>query len=240
MIILNSARAAVDMLDKKSAIYSDRPTLQMGGELVGWKNTLVLLPYGDRFRRYRRIFYSLIGSQATMKQYHPPQELETRRFLRRVLSKPEELAAHVRKYVTMFFSPNSVFNVFSELPEPSSCASLTDMKSKRTMIHSFDLQIKPLSNFRLPRKPEPSSWTWFLLVRPFVQYFIRISELIGGASPAVRYVPDWFPGAGFKQRAKAWAATLQEMVEQPHNFVKQQVVGVLLLFRPSLFSNFSV
>lgn len=103
MIILNSARAAVDMLDKKSAIYSDRPTLQMGGELVGWKNTLVLLPYGDRFRRYRRIFYSLIGSQATMKQYHPPQELETRRFLRRVLSKPEELAAHVRKYVTIFF-----------------------------------------------------------------------------------------------------------------------------------------
>ena len=26
-----------------------RPVLWMGGELVGWKNTLVLLPYGDIF-----------------------------------------------------------------------------------------------------------------------------------------------------------------------------------------------
>ncbi len=29
------------MLEKKSVIYSDRPVLQMGGELVGWKRTLV-------------------------------------------------------------------------------------------------------------------------------------------------------------------------------------------------------
>jgi hypothetical protein len=33
LIILNSAEIAVDMLDKKSAKYSDRPVLPMGGEL---------------------------------------------------------------------------------------------------------------------------------------------------------------------------------------------------------------
>lgn len=85
------------MLDKKSAIYSDRPTLQMGGELVGWKNTLVLLPYGDRFRRSRRLFHKLIGSQAAMARFFPQEELETRRFLRRVLTKPDDLAVHIRK-----------------------------------------------------------------------------------------------------------------------------------------------
>lgn len=85
------------MLDKKSLIYSDRPVLQMGGELVGWKNTLALLPYGDRFRRYRRLFHNLIGSQMSMKQYLPVEEHETRRFLRRVLTKPDDLSTHVRR-----------------------------------------------------------------------------------------------------------------------------------------------
>jgi hypothetical protein len=33
LIILNSSKIAVDMLDKKSAKYSDRPVMPMGGEL---------------------------------------------------------------------------------------------------------------------------------------------------------------------------------------------------------------
>jgi hypothetical protein len=92
---------AGDMLDKKSSIYSDRPVLQMGGELVGWKNALVLTPYGERFRRYRRLIHRLMGNHSAMKQFLPAEELETRRFLRRILAKPEELSAHVRLYVAI-------------------------------------------------------------------------------------------------------------------------------------------
>ncbi|KXN86289.1 O-methylsterigmatocystin oxidoreductase [Leucoagaricus sp. SymC.cos] len=99
LVIINSARIATDMLDKKSAIYSDRPTLQMAGELVGWKNSLVLLPYGDRFRRYRRLFHRLIGSATAMKQFHPVEETETLRFLRTVLNNPDDLSAHIRRAV---------------------------------------------------------------------------------------------------------------------------------------------
>jgi hypothetical protein len=104
LIILNSAKMSIDMLDKKSAIYSDRPVLQMAGELVGWKNTLVLLPYGDRFRRYRRLFHSLIGTQSMIKRFYPSEELEARKFLRRMLAKPDDLAAHVRKCVSIYSS----------------------------------------------------------------------------------------------------------------------------------------
>jgi len=95
---------SIDILDKKSAIYSDRPVLQMAGELVGWKNTLVLLPYGDRFRRYRRLFHSLIGTQSMIKRFYPSEESEARKFLRRILAKPDDLAAHVRKYVSIYSS----------------------------------------------------------------------------------------------------------------------------------------
>ena len=87
------------MLEKKSSIYSDRPIMPMGGELVGWKNTLVLIPYGDRFRNYRKMFHQLIGTHTAMSNFHHIEELETHRLLKRILAKPEEVAAHVRKYV---------------------------------------------------------------------------------------------------------------------------------------------
>ncbi|KAG6908101.1 hypothetical protein DXG01_006138 [Tephrocybe rancida] len=96
IIVLNSVKIANDMLDKKSNIYCDRPIMQMAGNLVGWKNSLVLLPYGDRFRRFRRMFHTIIGSRASVSQFSHIEELETRRFLRRVLASPTELATHVQ------------------------------------------------------------------------------------------------------------------------------------------------
>ncbi|KAJ8590892.1 cytochrome P450 [Rhizopogon salebrosus TDB-379] len=96
MIVLNSSKTAIEMLDKKSFVYSDRPVLPMGGELVGWKNALVLLPYGDRLREYRKNFHRVIGSRAALSIYHPTLEIETHRFLKRVLAKPDQLQSHVR------------------------------------------------------------------------------------------------------------------------------------------------
>ena len=95
------------MLDKKSSIYSDRPVLQMGGELVGWKNTTVLLPYGDRFRSSRRLFHRSIGSPAAMDQFLPMEEFETHRFLQRILKEPENLPEHIRKWAFFSFSSST-------------------------------------------------------------------------------------------------------------------------------------
>lgn len=43
----------------------------------------------------------------------------------------------------------------------------------------------------------------------------------------VRHLPDWLPGTGFKETARSWASTLSEMVEGPHNFVKEQMVVIM-------------
>ena len=85
------------MLDKKSSIYSDRPIIQMGGELVGWKDTLVLLPYGERFRTSRKFFHQVIGTPSSMSRFLPAEEAETRKFLKFVLANPDDLATHVRR-----------------------------------------------------------------------------------------------------------------------------------------------
>ena len=40
----------------------------------------------------------------------------------------------------------------------------------------------------------------------------------------VRYLPDWMPGASFKQTARAWKQTLGNMVDNPYKFVREQMV----------------
>ena len=97
MVVLNSAKHAIALLDKRSNIYSDRPVLMMGGEIVGWKYTLGLTPYGQRFREYRRFIAKLIGGRTQMQDHLPLGEHETRRFLKRVLKDPEHVADHIRK-----------------------------------------------------------------------------------------------------------------------------------------------
>lgn len=39
----------------------------------------------------------------------------------------------------------------------------------------------------------------------------------------MRYLPDWFPGAGFKQIARDMKYQLEQTTEQPYEFVKQQM-----------------
>lgn len=98
MIIVNSA-SILEELDKKGAIYSDRPVLEMGGELLGYSQTLVLMAYGSRFRTYRKHFSRYIGSPKPIQQLFPLIEQESRLFLKRTLAKPDNLMAHLRKYV---------------------------------------------------------------------------------------------------------------------------------------------
>ena len=42
----------------------------------------------------------------------------------------------------------------------------------------------------------------------------------------VRYVPDWFPGTGWKVKAKRFRRLLDEMADTPFQFVKDQMVSL--------------
>ncbi|KAJ3492023.1 hypothetical protein NLI96_g261 [Meripilus lineatus] len=53
-IILGSEEAASDLLDKRSANYSDRPQFPMQ-DLIGWSDMVVFLNYGDQFNKMRKL-----------------------------------------------------------------------------------------------------------------------------------------------------------------------------------------
>ena len=96
-IILNSSKTAVDILDKRSATYSDRPVLMMGGEIIGWNRSLALTQYGPRFREFRKFMSRLIGTRTSMEKFAPLQERETAKFLARIMVDPGSLVHQIRK-----------------------------------------------------------------------------------------------------------------------------------------------
>lgn len=103
MIIVNSGEI-MEQLDKRGSLHSDRPRLQMAGELVGYSKTLVLVPYGQRLRNYRRHVSRMIGSPGTLSQFHPMIEAETHMFLKRTAANPDSdlLSHNLRKCVIRF------------------------------------------------------------------------------------------------------------------------------------------
>ena len=80
MVIVNSQEIAVELLDKRGALYSDRPRIQ-STRIIGYTNTLPLVPYGDRFREQRRMLNRTMGTRALVDAYAPLEEQEARYLL---------------------------------------------------------------------------------------------------------------------------------------------------------------
>ena len=93
-MIVNSANI-LDKFDKASSIYSDRPILHMGGELVGLNDALVLLPYSPRLRSCRRHFYRYMGPNKPVQFHHPLIEQATQRFLKAVIKNNENINGNI-------------------------------------------------------------------------------------------------------------------------------------------------
>ena len=45
--------------------------------------------------------------------------------------------------------------------------------------------------------------------------------------PILKYVPSWFPGAGFQKKAARWREAINTMADKPFDHVQEQYVQVL-------------
>lgn len=43
----------------------------------------------------------------------------------------------------------------------------------------------------------------------------------------VKYVPEWFPGAGFKRKAREWNKLRIKMTEDPYRVTKERMARLL-------------
>ena len=92
-VVLNSFKATKDLLEKKSAITSNKPHFTMGNDLVGWGDVTALLQYGDTCRKHRKFVGRQIGTKSSLEVFYAAEEAEARRFLRNVLKNTDDLVA---------------------------------------------------------------------------------------------------------------------------------------------------
>ncbi|TCD64487.1 hypothetical protein EIP91_004048 [Steccherinum ochraceum] len=97
-LILGSATAAFDLLDKRSNIYSDRIVSHML-DLMGWGFDFVFMRYSQRWRTHRRMFRQQFHQDVVAK-YRPVQLQQARVCLLSILTSPQYTRKHARLYVT--------------------------------------------------------------------------------------------------------------------------------------------
>ncbi|KAJ6533886.1 cytochrome P450 [Mycena vulgaris] len=100
IIVLDSLQAAEDLLDKRSAIYSDRPNFPLY-ELFGWTSVLTLLRYGsEKFAKCRQIHQTYLGRQNCVA-FNPMQIREARTLVRNLYTaQPAQYENYLSRFAT--------------------------------------------------------------------------------------------------------------------------------------------
>ncbi|KAF9062974.1 cytochrome P450 2 Le.CYP2 [Rhodocollybia butyracea] len=93
ILITNSAQVAVDLLDKRARIYSDRETT-VSAQLCEADRILGLQRYGDRWRKNRRFFHQSFN-QTACTRFYPTQYAKINDFLHKLTVTPEQSVQHI-------------------------------------------------------------------------------------------------------------------------------------------------
>lgn len=98
IVLLSSPEVITDLLEKRGAIYSDRPILHFAGEMVGYNRFILLEPYSTRLREERKIILSNINPRRGA-EIHQVQEAKVIQLLDKLLDTPDCFRDHLRWFV---------------------------------------------------------------------------------------------------------------------------------------------
>ncbi|KAI0056532.1 cytochrome P450 [Artomyces pyxidatus] len=93
VVVLNSAKVARDLLEKKASIYSGRPTIPMF-ELMKWSWFEMSNTYSAKWRLQRKMLDRGLRPSAAV-HYRSMEKDKVHRFLKQLLSRPKEFLKHI-------------------------------------------------------------------------------------------------------------------------------------------------
>lgn len=96
LVVVGSAPVAIELLDKRSAKYSSRPRLVMASELVSRGLRMTFMPYGDRWRRERKLLHQLTQPKAAAT-YEDIQDQESATLIRDLIDAPQDHWGHAQR-----------------------------------------------------------------------------------------------------------------------------------------------
>ncbi|KAF4604276.1 hypothetical protein EYR38_004698 [Pleurotus pulmonarius] len=188
LIILNSVEAATELLEKRSALYSDRPNFTVY-VMMGWDPDVAFLPYGSRFRKHRKLLHSHFTQQAIV-QFQPIQLQNAHILAKGLLENKGDYHHLLSRYTTAIVMRIayghqilSDDDEFIQAANDSGYAQNNGGPPGGTMVDLFPIRLyRSTPQSRQPRLPPSSS----------VQYF-----------------PSWFPGTYYATFAREWRGKWQ-------------------------------
>ncbi|KAF9218833.1 cytochrome P450 [Gyrodon lividus] len=183
MVVLNSERAANDLLDHKGSIYSCRPRMVMLKELMGWDWSVVVMPYGETFLAHRRIIQQEFQPRMVASTYQSIIARECRMLLANLLRAPDNFVHHLKSLAA---------------------ATIMMIAYGHQVNPEGDEYVKLAEEVRASGAGPPGS---------------HLVDVL----PALKYIPEWFPGAYFKRHARWGKGLIRRMRHEPNQMVKQKM-----------------
>ncbi|GJE88567.1 cytochrome P450 [Phanerochaete sordida] len=198
VIVLNSIKAATELFEKRSSIYSDRQRTVMMHEYVKGDRSFSFLGYGDEWREHRRLFHQYFSGSA-IENYHP------------------KILKEARKVLTRLHTSDDFMKTFRVMAAAVVLGVTFGMEIEDTTDPYVVIAEEAINTILQAAVPGA-----------FMVDYVPISELIAVKqtgrltnSRIVRYIPSWAPGGGFKRTGTEWHKLMSTMIAEPFRFVKE-------------------
>ncbi|KAH7912492.1 cytochrome P450 [Hygrophoropsis aurantiaca] len=156
VIVLGTAQASWDLLEKRSDIYSSRPRFVVAGEILSNNNRGLMLPYGEPWRKWRKVLHSGFHARRS-DTYRDIQSLESKISLQEILNQPKKWEQHLQRYAA---------SVVTSVSYGRRVNSIDEWIVKENM-EAMDY----LTSVNIPGKYIVESWPWLLNLPRFLQWF---------------------------------------------------------------------
>ncbi|PPQ67743.1 hypothetical protein CVT26_007030 [Gymnopilus dilepis] len=185
IVVLGSYRAAMDLLERRSSIYSGRPRLPMVVELMGWDFNFGFMDYASPRRTHRRLMHDSFHPTAA-KQFRPQELKSARNLVRRLLDDPSDIMGEFRQ-----------------------------LSGEAILSSTYGLEVTSKDDKYIAIAKEG--------IDPVALALIPGTFLVD-VIPALKYVPEWMPGASFKRKAKRWRQSALNVRDIPFEDAKREIV----------------
>jgi cytochrome P450 len=96
-VVITDRRLVKQLIDKKSALYSDRPKSYVAN-LISSGDHILLMAHGQQWRSTRKLLHGSLMEKVVDEQHLPVQEAEARQMIRDYLLKPEDHMLHPKRF----------------------------------------------------------------------------------------------------------------------------------------------
>lgn len=95
--VITDRRLIKQLVDKKSALYSERPKSYVA-DLIAGGDHILLMKYSQQWRSTRKLLHTSLMEKVVDEQHLPLQEAEARQMTRDYLVKPEDHMLHPKRF----------------------------------------------------------------------------------------------------------------------------------------------